>query len=547
MKAEIYKVGIYCRLSVDDASSSAKAGNYIPADESVSIENQKELLSKFVMLNGWVETRTYVDDGFSGGNFQRPGFLDMLEDARKGIINLILVKDLSRLGRDYVEVGRYTDIVFPSLGCRFVSVLDCLDSEGDNTDMLHFRSLMNDYHLRDLSTKIKSVIHNKKINGQYLGSMAPFGYAKSAEDSHRLVIDEYAAGIVRRIFDMRLSGTAYSRIVASLNRENIPSPRFYWYQNHSGDTGKVKRMWTTAMVKIILNNEVYCGILRMNYKGTRSYKDRTMVAKPEAEWIRHEGLHEAIVSPEVWNTVQKLNDETRRRFENRQPPCPKLFSGKLVCADCKSSLATITSKHRLRNGCEHSYISYVCSTHMQSGQTSCSWHRVNERTLAQIVTAEIRSHAQAIALDESAVVDKLRHRLEQYDMQRFASAQQEIRQLRLRVEKLTEITAKLYEDKISGAISEDTFVVLMQKNEQVRQAGAERLNVLLSETEQAEQETAAVLNWTALVRKHLNLDILDRAVIDELIDHIEIGERTIVDGAMQQDIKIFYRFVGFVG
>ena len=306
-----------------------------------------------MMLNGWVETRTYVDDGFSGGNFQRPGFLDMLEDARKGIINLILVKDLSRLGRDYVEVGRYTDIVFPSLGCRFVSVLDCLDSEGDNTDMLHFRSLMNDYHLRDLSTKIKSVIHNKKINGQYLGSMAPFGYAKSAEDSHRLVIDEYAAGIVRRIFDMRLSGTAYSRIVASLNRENIPSPRFYWYQNHSGDTGKVKRMWTTAMVKIILNNEVYCGILRMNYKGTRSYKDRTMVAKREAEWIRHEGLHEAIVSPEVWNTVQKLNDETRRRFENRQPPCPKLFSGKLVCADCKSSLATITSKHRLRNGCEH--------------------------------------------------------------------------------------------------------------------------------------------------------------------------------------------------
>lgn len=141
----LYKVGIYCRLSIDDASNSAKAKNYIPADESTSIENQRELLSKFVMLNGWVETKTYVDDGYSGGNFQRPGFLEMLEDARKGVINLILVKDLSRLGRDYVEVGRYTDFVFPSLGCRFVSVLDCLDSEGDNTDMLHFRSLMNDY------------------------------------------------------------------------------------------------------------------------------------------------------------------------------------------------------------------------------------------------------------------------------------------------------------------------------------------------------------------------------------------------------------------
>ena len=140
--AKQYKVGIYCRLSVDDASNSAKAKGYIPSDESVSIENQYEILSKFVMLNGWIEVKTYQDDGYSGGNFQRPGFLEMLEDARHGLINLILVKDLSRLGRDFVEVGRYTDVIFPSLGCRFVSVLDCLDSEGDNTDMLHFRSLM---------------------------------------------------------------------------------------------------------------------------------------------------------------------------------------------------------------------------------------------------------------------------------------------------------------------------------------------------------------------------------------------------------------------
>ena len=213
----------------------------------------------------------------------------------------------------------------------------------------------------------------------------------------------------------------------------------------------------------------------------------------------------------------------------------------------KETGGTITSKHRLKNGCEHSYISYVCSTHMQSGQTSCSWHRVNERTLAQIVAAEIRSHAQAVVLNESAVVDKLRHRLAQYDTQRFANAQQEIRQLRLRVEKLTEMTAKLYEDKTSGAISEDAFVVLMQKNEQARQSGAERLNVLLSEVERAKQADASVLNWTTLVRKHLNLDVLDRAVIDELIDHVEVGERTISDGVMQQGIKIFYRFVGFVG
>ncbi len=184
---QLYKAGLYCRLSVDDAHNSAKAKNYIPADESLSIENQRELLSKFVMLNGWIEEKTYIDDGYSGGNFQRPGFLEMLEDARKGVINLVLVKDLSRLGRDFVEVGRYTDVVFPNLGCRFVSVLDCLDSEGDNTDMLHFRSLMNDYHLRDLSSKIKSVLHSKKTSGQFISAYAPYGYRKSAEDKQQVV------------------------------------------------------------------------------------------------------------------------------------------------------------------------------------------------------------------------------------------------------------------------------------------------------------------------------------------------------------------------
>ena len=172
---KLYHVGIYCRLSVDDANNSAKASRYLPADESVSIENQREMLSKFVMINGWIETKTYIDDGFSGGNFQRPAFQEMLEDARNGVINLILVKDLSRLGRDFVEVGRYTSDVFPSLGVRFVSVLDCLDTDGD-TDMLHFRSLMNDYHLRDLSAKIKSVLHSKQD--------APSDSQKSSSESH---------------------------------------------------------------------------------------------------------------------------------------------------------------------------------------------------------------------------------------------------------------------------------------------------------------------------------------------------------------------------
>ena len=484
---KLYRAGLYCRLSVDDANNSAKAKNYIPADESVSIENQREMLSKFVMLNGWVEVKTYVDDGFSGGNFRRPGFLEMLEDARKGVINLILVKDLSRLGRDYVEVGRYTDVIFPNLGCRFVSVLDCLDSEGDNTDMLHFRALMNDYHLRDLSGKIKSVLHSKKSSGQFISAYAPYGYRKSAEDKHKLVIDEYAAGVVRRIYEMRLAGTAYGQIVAALNREGIPSPSVYWHQINGKVECKAAQLWSYATVKNLLHSEVYKGTLVMNYSGSRSYKDKTWTGKPESEWIRHEALHEAIVTAEMWEAVQKINQTASLRSVGRQEPTRKLFSGKLICADCKAPLNAETETQRRRNGTSKRYVSYFCGTYGRSGRSVCSWHRIYEKTLAQLVTAEIKAQAQAITLDEAAVVNRLKHRIADYDEQRLASTKQEITKLRRRVQELEAMTAKLYEDKYSGAISENTFMVLVQKNEQERLDKTERLDALLSEVDRAEK------------------------------------------------------------
>jgi site-specific DNA recombinase len=543
---KLYKVGIYCRLSVDDASNSAKAKSYIPADESASIENQREILSKFVMLNGWAEVKTYADDGYSGGNFQRPGFLEMLEDARKGVINLILVKDLSRLGRDFVEVGRYTDVVFPSLGCRFVSVLDCLDTEGDNTDMLHFRSLMNDYHLKDLSNKIKSVRYAKMKSGQFLSAYAPYGYRKSEDDKHKLVIDEYAADVVRRAFSMRRDGAAYGKIAAAFNQDGILSPRGYWHSLYGTGECRYSQMWTCATVKNLLNSEVYLGNLLMNYTGSRSYKDGTMIYKPESEWIRCEATHEAIVTPEEWEAVQKINQAAKRRVENNRKPTRSLFSGKLVCADCKGPLGASTETHRRKNGSVKRYVSYCCERYIQSGRSICSWHRIYEITLAQIVMAEIKADAEAVTLDEAGVLEKLKSWMAQYDEQRMANTRQDIGKLRRRLQELESMTAKLYEDKVSGAVSESTFSVLIAKNEQERLIKAERLDALLSEVKKSDQDEADIQSWAAMIRKYLNLQELDRETIDELIDHIEIGERTVVDGKRRQDVKVFYRFVGQV-
>ena len=541
-----YKVGIYCRLSVDDASNSAKAENYIPGDESVSIANQYEMLSKVVMLNGWIEVKTYRDDGYSGGSFQRPGFLEMLEDARYGLINLILVKDLSRLGRDFVEVGRYTDVVFPSLGCRFVSVLDCLDSEGDNTDMLHFRSLMNDYHLKDLSGKIKSVLQAKKKSGQYLAAYAPYGYRKSMEDKHKLVVDEESAAVVRRIYALRRSGAGYGKITAALNRDGILSPRWYWAIHYGNGGCRFSKLWSDCTVKNILNDPVYFGATLQNRTGTRSYKDKTVIQKPESDWIFHENTHEAIVTRETWEAVQERNRRAKLRSAGNTPPQPSLFSGKLVCADCGHSLVACREAKPQRDGSVKRYISYYCAQFARSGHSVCSWHRVYEITLKGIVLREIRAHAEAVVLDEAAVLERLKKRVSAGDPARLELVNQEIGRLRRRVRELEQLTAKLYEDKVSGSISEATFAILLQKNERERIQKTEQLDALLAELGKAQQDAANLQAWTVAIKNCLSLEDLDREVVEELIDHIEIGERTMVNGQRHQDIKIYYRFVGLL-
>ena len=541
-----YKVGIYCRLSRDDATNSAKIKNYITGDESVSIENQYEMLSKFVMLNSWIEVKTYKDDGYSGGNFQRPGFSEMLEDARAGIINLILVKDLSRLGRDYVEVGRYTDVIFPSLGCRFVSMLDCLDTEGDNTDMLHFRSLMNDYHLKDLSSKIKSVLHAMMRSGQFIAAYAPYGYRKSDDDKHKLVIDEESAAVVRRIYELRSSGMGYGKIAASLNRDGVLSPRWYWAVHYGIGECRFSKLWTYTAVKNILSDPVYIGRLVQNSTGTRSYKDKTYVTKPESDWIIHEDAHEAIIPTEMWSRVQELNRAAQARNENNAPPTPTLFSGKLVCADCGSPLVANRETQRRKNGSIKKYTSYCCSRYVSSGRSSCSWHRIYELSLKELVLGEIRAQAEAVTVNEAAVLNKLRKQSAANDASHLDATRQETSKLRRRIHELEQITARLYEDKVSGVISEAAFASLMARGEQERLQKAERLEQLLTEMSKTQQETDNIQKWMDTIRKYLSLHELDRETVDALIHHIEIGERSVIDGQKHQDITIFYRFIGAV-
>lgn len=544
---KLYNVGIYTRLSLEDASNSAKAKNYIPADESTSIENQKAILSQFVMLNGWIEIKTYSDDGYSGGNFNRPAFKAMMEDVKNGLINLVLVKDLSRLGRDYIEVGRYTDYVFPSLGCRFVSLLDCIDTASDNNDMMHFRSLMNDYHLKDLSNKIKSVLHAKAKSGQFLASYAPYGYQKSADDKHRLVVDEYSAEIVKQIFVLRQKGCSYGKITATLNNEGIQSPRGYWHDKYSEGECKYSRLWMYATVKIILHNEVYLGRIIQNCTGSLSYKNKKQIRKPKSEWIQNDDTHEPIITEEQWNAVQEINKMAKLTHSTDRKPSISLFSGKLICADCKTPLVASTETHKRKNGTSKSYVSYFCGRFSQSGRSVCSWHRIYEMSLQQIVTAEIKAYAQAVILDEKTVTDKLKQQMQLADNGYQEGLKQEAKHLAQRLSELDRLTAQLYEDKVARKISEDTFSVLMKKNEQERQEKSAKHDELTATLTEIQNKNLSISKWAEVVRKHINLQELDRTAIDELIDHIEIGERVILDGNRTQAIRVCYRFIGQIG
>ena len=435
-------------------------------------------------------------------------------------------------------------ILEDSLNLRDVRIYDTVE---DADGKLHFRSLMNDYHLKDLSGKIKSVLYAKKKSGQYLTAYAPYGYRKSDEDKHRLVVDEEAAAVVREIYQMRCSGMAYGKIAAALNEKSILSPRWHW-ELHYGKKGSCKysKLWTYATVKNILNDTVYLGIVTQNRTGSRSYKDKTMIQKPETEWICHEDAHEAIVDRKLWETVQEKNRAVKQRVASHAAPLPALFTGKLVCADCGHPLAATRETQRRKNGTSKRYVSYICSHFATTGRSACSWHRIYEISLKTLVLNEIRAHSRAVAQDENAVLDKLKQQILSESAARQEDSRLEISRLRRRIGELEHMTAKLYEDKVSGIINNDTFAVLIQESEQERIQKAERLEVLLAEERKAQQEVENIRQWAGIIRRYLDMQELDREIVEELIDHIEVGERSVIDGQRQQDVKIFYRFVGVV-
>ena len=533
-----YNVGIYCRLSNDDERDG----------ESVSIENQRLLLQQYALSKGWNIYDTYIDDGYSGTNFQRPGFQRMISDAKAKRIHAILVKDLSRFGRNYIEFGQYTDYLFPSLGCRFIALGNGIDTEspGGNTDVMCFLNLFNEFYSRDTSRKVKAVKKACAENGMFMGTYPAFGYARDPADKHHLVIDEETAPFVRRIFSMRASGMAYHKIALILNAEGVQSPGARYYQRKGEkDPRQVNHQWADATIKSILNNEVYIGNMVQGKTGTLSYKSKKMVNKPKEEWIRVEETHEPIISREVWDAVVHIRENGIRKRKTLDG-IQSMFVGLLYCADCGFKMRNQVERFTRKDGSPGRYSSFLCGNYARSGKTACTAHTIYENALKEIVLRDIREKAQSVICDRERLTERIARMKDKERCSRLTSCQQELRAVTARLRELEKLMDSLYKDRFDGLVPQSVFSMLMQKYEKERTQKAALVPALERKVHEQRTWKDDSERWVSLIQKYTEGTELDETILLELVERIEVGESQIQNCVRVRDVKVFYRYVGNV-
>ena len=531
MSRKIYNVGIYARVSKEDKCSN----------DNSSIENQVSMLSSFISrMPNWTPARIYIDEGASGATFDRRGFRDMMADVRSSAINLVLVKDLSRFGRNYLETGRYLEEELPALGCRFVAISDNIDTADGENDILPFLNAINDFYIKDTSNRIKSVLTTKALDGQKLSGTCPYGYERNPNERTRLVIDDAAAKIVHHIFELRAQGMGYAAIARTLNKNSILSPRAHYFQKQGREnraapktTAACSVMWAAGTVKLILHNELYIGNTIAFKRKTRSYRDSRDIKRHESEWIRTEDTHEAIIERELWDKVQAINQAAKDKSAKARPPHPALFSRLLVCPDCGTKMVKQSG-------------SYDCSTYQRSGKAVCSSHRISERNLKQLVIDDVKSMAAQIELDENAILEKLQIKLIGASRANSRNTAQERKQLEQKIYALELEIEQLFEDKFEGAISLEEFAEKINLIESKRVAAEEKLITLNQGALQKQSKLDGIDKWIALIKEKSASPEADRQMLEILIEKIEIGERSDekLNGQAIKEVKIFYNFVG---
>ena len=531
-----YQAGIYVRLSRDDERLG----------ESMSIENQKLLLTNYVQDQGWEIVDTYSDDGFTGTNFERPALKRMIEDVKNKRINLVIVKDLSRFGRNYIQVGQFTDYVFPSVGCRFIALNDQVDTLNSENDMMPFKNLFNEMYSRDIGKKVVSAKKIRAKNGKYMCAYAPMGYIKNPDNPSSLLIDEGAAPIIRRIFAMRRQGLGYRGIAALLNEEKRLPPRDYYYQQLGKENPrKTTHTWSDIVVREILRNEVYIGNVVQFKTGVISFKNHKIIDKPEESWIRCENVHEALIDRETWEIVQSLGAKSKTYRTNSSGEV-SLFSGLLECADCGSSMKFIRDCNRRKDGSRLNHHAYICCNYSKGGAHACSPHRTMEWLLTDLVKRDIKKQSERILNDEDTVVRELMRHRNASDSSKRDACERQLRSAKQRLAELDRLIAKSYEEMVSGEIPRDILLGLLEKYQSEKREAAELVDELTQQLAQSQESERDIRTWTGLMKRNMAVEEIDRALLMRLIDKIVVGQKREENGVDCQDITIIYNLVGRV-
>ena len=520
---------LYERLSRDDNMDG----------ESYSIGNQKKLLIKVAKEKGYTNLVHFFDDGISGVTMDRPGFADMIQQLEQGKAAAVFVKDLSRLGRNYIEVGRLTEEFFPNHDIRLVAVSDNIDTDEGENELAPIRNLFNEWYVRDISKKRRISNKIKGNAGEPMGQ-PPYGYIKDPENPKRWIVDEEAAQVVRRIYRMTLEGVGTEQIAAKLEEDGVLTPRAYWHSKGINRPGKVKDLppthWNSSSVIKMLSVQEYCGDI-LNFKTySKSYKNKKRLENDRENWAIFKDVHEPIIERAVFEQVQQKRGKMRKR--QAKDGERSMFSGLLVCADCGSNLHF----HFNQGNPEIKY--FNCSNYKGNRGTCGSNHYVRVDFLEQVVLGEIRRLTKYAGLYEDDFLKEVIGHSRQAEETERRLKEKELKSLLARDDELDGLFERIYEDNVSGKLSDDRFVKMSRRYEEEQKELSEKIKKLRSEIEKQSSRAASTDMFVSIVRKYTRARKLTPRMLNELVEKIEVYNAEKIDGEWVQRLRIHYNCVG---
>ena len=522
---------LYERLSRDDNLEG----------ESYSIGNQKKLLAKVAKEKGYTNLVHFLDDGISGVTMDRPGFVEMIRQLEQGKAAAVFVKDLSRLGRNYIEVGRLTEEFFPDHDIRLVAVSDNIDTAEGENELAPIRNLFNEWYARDISKKRRISNKIKGNAGEPMGQ-PPYGYIKDPNDPKHWIVDDEAAQVVRRVYSMTLEGFGTEQIAAQLEKDDVLTPRAYWLTKGIKRPGKGKQQpptkWNSSTITKILSLQEYCGDI-LNFKTySKSYKNKKRIDNDRENWVVFQNVHVAIIERAVYEQVQQKRGKIRKRRTNNGEH--NMFSGLLVCADCGSNLHF----HFNQGNPEIKY--FNCSNYKGNRGTCTSTHYVRVDFLEEVVLGEIRRLTKFASLYEDEFVKAVIGHSQQAEQTDRKLKEKELKTLLARDEELDFLFERIYEDNVSGKLSDDRFAKMSRRYEDEQKELSEKIKKLRSEIEKQSSRSMTTDMFIGLVRKYTRARKLTPRMLNELVEKIEVFNAEKIDGVWEQRLRIHYNCVGTI-